>query len=515
MGGEGARDSEPLALPARDVGPSLRDGRVGTVGHLRDELLGLRDAQRPLDVLVRDVHVGEGDVRGHGAREESPQLGHVSHPRAQVGERHATDVDAVERDGALGDVVEARDELHERRLARARGADDAEDRARADLERDVRHHARRRVGIGEAHVVEDELASRGVRVVRDGVGRVDDRERAAEHLPDAVRGDGRPREQNRDHGKDEEAHDDLHGVRDERHDVADLHQPRRDGVGAEPDDDDRDGVHEEHHERHHERHGVVGEELRGHEVGRGLVKAPELMVFSTEGPDGEKSVEHLARHEVDAVHESLHLAELRHGEEEEHGHHADEREDGGHDRPLEARVDGRDLHDGHHAHDGREHDHAHEHDEGHLDLLHVVGAPRDETRLREAIDLGGREVHHVLEEVMAGVPRDGGARARGDEAAADGGEQADEAEREHRARRSHQVVRLDGPEVHAEAVVGLADVLNGARLDDGGRRLAEVPLERRGVRRELVARDDAGLECRANRVEVDRRTEAPGQPRDG
>ena len=66
----------------------------------------------------------------------------------------AADVGAIEQDVAGADVVEARDQRAERRLADARGADQGDILAGLYLERDVPQHVGVIVAVAEADVAE-------------------------------------------------------------------------------------------------------------------------------------------------------------------------------------------------------------------------------------------------------------------------------------------------------------------------------------------------------------------------
>ncbi len=75
--------------------------------------------------------------------------------RAQLVRIERADVGAVDEDGSGGRVVQARDELHERRLARAGRADEGDRRAGLDVERDV---AQRGLVVGLVTVDERHVA---------------------------------------------------------------------------------------------------------------------------------------------------------------------------------------------------------------------------------------------------------------------------------------------------------------------------------------------------------------------
>ena len=73
----------------------------------------------PLDPLVGCVGFGERDVGGDRVVEQERVLEHDADGAAQRVQRHVADVDAVEHDATAVDVVEARDQAGDGRLAAA------------------------------------------------------------------------------------------------------------------------------------------------------------------------------------------------------------------------------------------------------------------------------------------------------------------------------------------------------------------------------------------------------------
>src|SRR5688572_24643603 len=65
-----ASDGETLPLTATDVGAALGDGRVEPLGHLSDEVGGLRDLQRSPHLLVGGVRLAVHQVGADGAGEQ-------------------------------------------------------------------------------------------------------------------------------------------------------------------------------------------------------------------------------------------------------------------------------------------------------------------------------------------------------------------------------------------------------------------------------------------------------------
>ena len=104
--------------------------------------------------------------------EEERLLGHDAELAAQRGERHVREVVPVDQHPARGRVVEARDQLGHRRLARPRGAHEGHRLAGRNREVDVVQHRHGRV-VAERDVVEADLAA-DLRQL-DRVGRLEHR----------------------------------------------------------------------------------------------------------------------------------------------------------------------------------------------------------------------------------------------------------------------------------------------------------------------------------------------------
>ena len=84
-----------------------------------------------------DVFAEEADVVGDRSGEESRLLGHEREAAVPVVERELVHVVAIAAHRTLGGIAEPEQQLHERRLSRARRADDADDLAVRHVERDV------------------------------------------------------------------------------------------------------------------------------------------------------------------------------------------------------------------------------------------------------------------------------------------------------------------------------------------------------------------------------------------
>ena len=153
--GGARRTADALALAARELrarDAGARDGLV-PVRQRDDEVVRVGAARGALDVGLRHVgseavgaRVGdaERDVVGDGQAEERRLLLHEAEARAQRGQVPLLDVDAADGDGAALRVVGTHDEQHERALARAARAHDADALAGRHVEAEVLEHLRLR-----------------------------------------------------------------------------------------------------------------------------------------------------------------------------------------------------------------------------------------------------------------------------------------------------------------------------------------------------------------------------------
>ncbi len=182
-----AGDRQPLPLSAGEALAAFADARLVSLREHRDELVRMRRARRGLDLGQRRVGTAVRDVVRDRVVEEHGVLRDQADVAAQRPQRHVADVEVVDEDGPVGHVVEARQQVDERRLARAAEADDGDDLAGIDPERDaVEHRPPFAVGVGEADVPELD-AAHGTRQ-RNGPGPIGDLGVRVEQLEDALSG---------------------------------------------------------------------------------------------------------------------------------------------------------------------------------------------------------------------------------------------------------------------------------------------------------------------------------------
>ena len=134
IGEECPGDRHELALTGAEVAALIIDDGVVAVGKRVDEAVDVADPRRLDDLLlgcamgaVGDV-VADGPAEQPGILEDHPDLG----PQSPA--RHRGDVDAIEADRPVIELVEAHDEVDQRRLAGARRPDDRHGLSGPDVE---------------------------------------------------------------------------------------------------------------------------------------------------------------------------------------------------------------------------------------------------------------------------------------------------------------------------------------------------------------------------------------------
>ena len=206
---ERPRDGQALALPARDVGAALRDGRLEALRELAHEVARLGDLEGLPELLVRGVRVAVAQVARDRAAEEVGLLGHHADARPELLAIDLADVDAVDEHGAGGHVVEARQQVHERRLAAAGGAHDGRRLAGTRLEGDVAQDGLLGARVAEGHAAQLDVAARRGGPRRRGIL---DGGLGVEDLADAPARDDGPGDHDQHEGGHHDGHEDLHDV---------------------------------------------------------------------------------------------------------------------------------------------------------------------------------------------------------------------------------------------------------------------------------------------------------------
>ncbi len=150
-------EGDELALPRREAAASLPDRRVETIWQ---RLQPLGDAHGPAhvpDLAIRRVRLAVAEVVPQRPVEEEVVLGDERGRSGPRGEGEALQVVAVDRHGSLGRVVEAQQQLGDRRLPRPGLADDGEPLAGRHVDREVLQHHQLRV-VAKGHLLKCQRA---------------------------------------------------------------------------------------------------------------------------------------------------------------------------------------------------------------------------------------------------------------------------------------------------------------------------------------------------------------------
>lgn len=106
-------------MPSGKFHPFFPHDSVVALGQLHDEVVGVGGPGRLFHLGRVDSVLAVGDVLPHREIEQERILGHDADVRAQAGQGEIVQGVAVQQDFPLPAVVEAGDELHQRRLARS------------------------------------------------------------------------------------------------------------------------------------------------------------------------------------------------------------------------------------------------------------------------------------------------------------------------------------------------------------------------------------------------------------
>ena len=174
-----AGNRQTLLLPAAQLDAALTDVGVVAVLQRTDKGVGPGQAGSLLNFGAGRAGAAIGDVLRHRAAEQVNVLLHDADGPAQAVQRHAAHVLAVNQDLAARHIIEAGDQVAQRRLAAAGRPDERDILARADVQINVAQDLVVVVGVLKADVVKVDAAvlhDQRLRVggVGDGDGRIHD-----------------------------------------------------------------------------------------------------------------------------------------------------------------------------------------------------------------------------------------------------------------------------------------------------------------------------------------------------
>ena len=153
-----AGDGDQLPLALGKLRAVRRQHRLIPVGQPGDEVIGVGESGRLDALLVRGVQSAVPDVFHHGTGEEVHVLKHHAERAAEIRLADLVDVDAVVADLTVRDIVETVDQIGDRRLPRAGGADEGDLLARLRIERNVVEYLFFR-RVSEIHMLKHHVAA--------------------------------------------------------------------------------------------------------------------------------------------------------------------------------------------------------------------------------------------------------------------------------------------------------------------------------------------------------------------
>ena len=133
-----AGDGDALALAAGKLRAALADHRIVARAFRQDEVVRRGRHRGGVNAMIVGVGAADADVLFDGAVEQPRILEDAGDRLAQRPARDRARIDAVDQDAPLMRVVDALQQVDERRLAGARRTDDRNRLAGIDLERNVR-----------------------------------------------------------------------------------------------------------------------------------------------------------------------------------------------------------------------------------------------------------------------------------------------------------------------------------------------------------------------------------------
>ncbi len=144
----------------------------------------LRGPGRRDHFLVRGIGPTVSDIALDRVGEQQRGLQHDPDLTAQRDQIHAADIHAVDQQFSLAHIVETRDQVDQRRLARPRGADQRHNAIRLDLEVDSTQGGGLFILIFQPHLAEFDLAAQRLELNR--IHRRLDGRLCVQHFEDAL-----------------------------------------------------------------------------------------------------------------------------------------------------------------------------------------------------------------------------------------------------------------------------------------------------------------------------------------
>ncbi len=243
-----AGDGDALALAARQRQSALADLGVVAIGQGLDEDMRLGGFRGVDHRVAGRAGAGEGDVVGDGAGKDRHVLRHDGETRPGLGKRCLAQIDAVDQDAAVGGIVLAQQQREEGALAGAGRPGDGDGLAGLDRKVEILDGAVVRAGrIGKRDLLEGDRAFR-----RCGEGnrifRRHDHRGFIQEFGQALGGAGGQLQLAPDLGQGGKRAGGKDGVKQELAEGAGRHGAGEHVLGADPQDRDDAGKHQEDRE---------------------------------------------------------------------------------------------------------------------------------------------------------------------------------------------------------------------------------------------------------------------------
>ena len=337
-------DRQALTLTAREVRTALGYRCIEPL-RLIEHKGALGNLQRMEHVSLGRAFVAKAQVACNGAREQPRLLRHIGNTPADVVLRKVAQIDAIQANGALRGIVEAKQELGHRRLARTRRAYNRRGLATATGKAQVAQAILVGIVKTERHVVEHGHRVGTVnRLRRARVQRalaVHDARLDFEHLLRAVEARRSARKRQNHHLRHHHKEQDQDRVLQHGRDAADLHGVDAHAVAAHPQHRHLGDVHQKEAGAVETHKQVVDLDGVGRVIAKHLVQALLLVALLVKCADDAHAHDVLAQHHVHAVDKALQAHKDRRGvshrKDRRHQHdrndHTQQRAHGGIDEP--------------------------------------------------------------------------------------------------------------------------------------------------------------------------------------
>ena len=374
---KGSGDAQTLFLAAGDIGSALLDVCIVTFGHFPDKFIRAGQLACMPALLLCGVGIAPAQIVVNGAGEEHVLLKNNSDLSAQNVQIVFSDIMPSDKDPPLRDVIKAADQIDQAGLGGASSPDHSDAFARPDLQINVFENGLRRSrAVGKVYIFEADAA---VRDLHERILRVREAGLFCDDLCDTPGTGLGHRDHDHDHGKHHQAHQDIHAVGQQTHQVSGGQLAADDHVGAEPADQQDAGIDDSHHDRADRRESEL--RLKKHliDIRGGPVEASDLIILADISLDDTDRGNIFLYAFVHGVIPLKHLLEIAGGRPH---HSAHKHSQHGYGNQVNAREPGADG-EGHEQGDGhcrrRSHGHPEHHHIGILNIGDIRREPCDQT----------------------------------------------------------------------------------------------------------------------------------------